>query len=160
MVHELPGVGQNLRDHPMIYTTFRTKPEYPLDGFAPRVQMTLRWTADGSDLRNDMMIFMQSYATERVDRGGERMDAMGIRMLSVLDLELSAGQLRLTSTDPDEQPSLDYNYMDDPKTAGGCGTRSGCAPGWASTMRSRISSRSGSNRPTKSWPRMRRWTFT
>ena len=68
VIHDLPGVGQNLRDHPMIYTTFRTKPDYPLDGFAPRVQMTLRWTAEGSDLRNDLMIFMQSYATERVDR--------------------------------------------------------------------------------------------
>ena len=115
VVHDLPGVGQNLRDHPMIYTTFRTKPEYPLDGFAPRVQMTLRWTAEGSDLRNDMMIFMQSYATERVDRGGERMDALGIRMLSVLDLELSAGHLELTSADPDEQPFLNYNYMEDPE---------------------------------------------
>ena len=115
VVHELPGVGQNLRDHPMIYTTFRTKPDYPLDGFAPRVQMTLRWTAEGSDLRNDMMIFMQSYATERVDRGGDRMDAMGIRMLSVLDLELSSGHLELTSSDPDEQPFLNYNYMEDPE---------------------------------------------
>ncbi len=115
VVQDLPGVGQNLRDHPMVYTTFRTKPDYPLDGFAPRVQMTLRWTAEGSGLRNDMMVFMQSYATERVDRGGERMDALGIRMLSVLDLELSSGQLRLTSTDPDEQPSLDYNYMEDPE---------------------------------------------
>ena len=43
------------------------------------------------------------------------MDALGIRMLSVLDLELSSGQLRLNSTDPDEQPLLDYNYMEDPE---------------------------------------------
>ena len=115
VVHDLPGVGQNLRDHPSVYTTFRTRSDYPLDGFAPRVQMTLRWTAEGSDLHNDMMVFMQSYATERVDRGGERMDALGIRMLTVLDLELSAGELRLQSTDPDEQPFLDYNYMEDPE---------------------------------------------
>ncbi len=114
VVHDLPGVGQNLRDHPIIYVTFRTKPDYPLDGLAPRIQMGLRWTAEGSDLRNDLMIFMQSYATERVDRGGERMEPLGIRMLGVLDLAMSAGELKLTSTDPGEQPSLDYRYLRDP----------------------------------------------
>jgi len=114
VVHDLPGVGQNLRDHPMIYVTFKTKDSYPLDGFAPRVQMGLRWTAEGSDLRNDLMILMQSYATERVDRGGERMEPLGIRMLGVLDLAMSAGELKLTSTDPNDQPSLDYRYLRDP----------------------------------------------
>ncbi len=114
VVHDLPGVGQNLRDHPMIYVTFKTKEDYPLDGLAPRVQMGLRWTAEGSDLRNDLMILMQSYATERVDRGGERMEPLGIRMLGLLDLAMSAGELRLTSTDPNEQPSLEYRYLRDP----------------------------------------------
>ena len=115
VTRDLPGVGQNLRDHPSVYTTFRTRPDYPLDGHAPRVQLCLRWTADGSDLRNDMMIFMQSFATERVDRGGERMDPLGIRMISVLDLALGAGELRLTSTDPDQQPFLNYNYLQEPE---------------------------------------------
>ena len=58
-----------------------------------------------------MMIFMQSFATERVDRGGERMEPLGIRMISVLDLALGAGELRLNSANPDEQPFLDYNYL-------------------------------------------------
>ncbi|MDA0264051.1 MAG: mycofactocin system GMC family oxidoreductase MftG [Chloroflexi bacterium] len=114
VVHDLPGVGQNLRDHPMIYVTFRTKASYPLDGLAPRVQMGLRWTADGSEYRNDLMILMQSYATERVDRGGERMEPLGIRMLGVLDLAMGSGELKLTSADPDEQPFLDYRYLQDP----------------------------------------------
>ena len=95
VVHHLPGVGQNLRDHPIIYITWRTRPEHPLDGFAPRIQLALRWTAQGSHLRNDLMIFMQSFATERVDRGGERMTPLGIRMLGVLDLATSVGELRL-----------------------------------------------------------------
>ena len=56
LTHDLPGVGQNLRDHPMVFTTFRTKPDYLLDGFAPRVQNILRWTAEGSDVRNDLLI--------------------------------------------------------------------------------------------------------
>jgi choline dehydrogenase len=113
VIHHLPGVGQNLRDHPIIYITWRTKKDHPLDGFAPRIQLALRWTARGSSLRNDLMIFMQSFATERVDRGGERMAPLGIRMLGVLDLAMSAGELRLQSTDPAVQPFLDYRYLED-----------------------------------------------
>jgi predicted dehydrogenase (TIGR03970 family) len=113
MIQDLPGVGQNLRDHPMIYITWRTRPEHPLDGLAPRVQLTLRWTAEGSQLWNDLMIFMMSFASERVDRGGDRMTPLGIRMLGVLDLAMSAGELRLQSTDPNVQPFLDYRYLED-----------------------------------------------
>ena len=113
IVQPLPGVGQNLRDHPIIYITWRTKKDYPLDGLAPRIQMALRWTAEGSDLRNDLMIFMQSFATERIDRGGDRMEPLGIRMLGVLDLAMSAGELRLQSADPNVQPQLEYRYLED-----------------------------------------------
>jgi choline dehydrogenase len=112
VTHELPGVGQNMRDHPMIYVTWRTKKEHPLDGFAPRVQMALRCTAEGSDLRNDLQVLMQSFATERVDRGGDRMGPLGIRMLGILDLAVGSGELRLTSTDPAVQPFLDYRYLE------------------------------------------------
>jgi choline dehydrogenase len=113
VVQALPGVGQNLRDHPIIYITWRTKKDYPLDGLGPRIQMALRWTAAGSDLRNDLMIFMQSFATERVDRGGDRMEPLGIRMLGVLDLAMSVGELQLQSTDPKMQPHLEYRYLED-----------------------------------------------
>jgi choline dehydrogenase-like flavoprotein len=75
--------------------------------------MALRWTAEGSPLRNDLMIFMQSFATERVNRGGNRMEPLGIRMLGVLDLAKSVGELRLQSTDPHVQPFLDYRYLED-----------------------------------------------
>jgi len=60
-----------------------------------------------------LMIFMQSFATERVNRGGHRMEPLGIRMLGVLDIAKSAGELRLQSTDPHVQPSLDYRYLED-----------------------------------------------
>ena len=113
VVHDLPGVGQNLRDHPTVYVTWRTKKDHPLDGFAPRMQMALRYTAEGSDLRNDIQVLMQSFATERINRGGDRMEPLGIRMVGILNLAMSSGELRLTSRDPNEQPSLEYRYLED-----------------------------------------------
>jgi choline dehydrogenase len=114
VVRDLPGVGQNLRDHPGVWVTWRTKPGFPLDGLATRGQVALRYTAQGSNLRNDMKISMQSFATERVNRGGNRMVPMGIRMTTGIQLAVGAGELRLTSTDPNVQPSLDYRYLEDP----------------------------------------------
>ena len=114
VVADLPGVGQNLRDHPTVWVTWRTKEGFPLDGLAPRGQIALRYTAQGSHLRNDMKISMQSFATERVNRGGERMRPLGVRMTAGIQLAGGAGELRLTSTDPNIQPFLDYRYLQGP----------------------------------------------
>ncbi len=113
VVHDLAGVGQNMRDHPMLYVTFRTKKDHPMDGFAPRVQMALRYTAPDSDLRNDIQVLMQSYATGKVNQGGDRMEPLGIRMLAILNLAVGSGELRLTSADPAVQPFLDYRYFEE-----------------------------------------------
>ena len=114
LVADLPGVGQNLRDHPLVYVTWRTKEGFPLDGEAPRMQLCLRYTAPGSPLRNDLKVSMVSYATERVNRGGNRMGPLGIRMTCGIQLAAGAGELRLASTDPEVQPVLDYRYLEDP----------------------------------------------
>jgi choline dehydrogenase len=114
VVKDSPGVGQNLRDHPIVWITWKTKEGHPLDAYAPRSQLMLRYTATGSELRNDMKITMNSFATERVDRGGDRMEPLGVRMVVVLDLALGSGELRLTSADPNVQPFLNYNYLNEP----------------------------------------------
>ena len=114
VVADLPGVGQNLRDHPVVIVTWGTKEGFPQDPHAPRVQLALRYTAEGSELRNDMMIEMCSFAIGGDTRGRNAMVPVGIQMASVLDLAKGSGELRLTSTDPNVQPSLDYNYLEDP----------------------------------------------
>ena len=113
LVRDVPGVGQNMRDHPMIYITFKTKESHTLEPFGPRVQMALRHTAEGSDLRNDIQVLMSSFATERVNRGGNSTSGIGIRMLAILNLAVGAGELRLTSADPTVQPFLDYRYLEE-----------------------------------------------
>ena len=113
VVADKPGVGQNMRDHPGVWVTWRTKEGFELDGMKPRMQLTLRYTADDSDLRNDMKISMQSFATERVNRGGNRMAPLGIRMTAGIYLAVGAGELRLVSTDPAAQPVLEYHYLEE-----------------------------------------------
>ena len=111
VVHDAPGVGQNLRDHPCVFVTWKTQPHIELDGLAPRSQLMLRYTATGSDLRNDMKIGVNNFATERIDRGGVRMEPIGVRMTIVLDLAAGSGELKLTSKDVGVQPHLNYNYF-------------------------------------------------
>ena len=114
VIAALPGVGQNLRDHPGVWVTWKTREGFSLDGLAPRMQVSLRYTADGSNLRNDMKIGMQSFATGRVNEGGNRMEPLGIRITGGIYIAAGAGELKLASTDPKVQPILDYNYLADP----------------------------------------------
>ena len=112
VVHHLPGVGQNLRDHPHVFVGWRTKKDHPLDSLAPWHQIALRWTAEGSDLRNDLMLVMISNAPESANQGAWSMKPVGIGMLALLDLAVGSGELRLTSSDPNVQPLLDYRYLE------------------------------------------------
>jgi choline dehydrogenase len=113
VVLDLAGVGQNLRDHPHVYATWRPRPGYPMDPARPRYQVALRYTAPGSNLRNDMQLLMVSFATGRVDRGGDGRTPVGITIQPVLNLAQSQGQLTLQSADPVVQPALDFNLLDD-----------------------------------------------
>ncbi|HLZ08140.1 MAG TPA: GMC oxidoreductase, partial [Chloroflexota bacterium] len=109
--HELPGVGQNLRDHPHVGAAWRTKPGYPMHPELPRYQVILRYTAPGSRLRNDLQLLMVSYATGRVDRGGDGRTPIGIVIQPVLNLAVGHGEVRLRSAEPSVQPSIDLNLL-------------------------------------------------
>ena len=39
----------------MIFVSWGVRPEYHQDPFAPRIQLMLRWTAEGSHLWNDLI---------------------------------------------------------------------------------------------------------
>ena len=112
-VVNLPGVGQNLADHPMLYVTWRTKPEVDLDALGPRIQLTLRYTAEGSDLENDMIVYMMCAASDRPERGGLRSNPIGLQTNLCVNLAKGKGEVRLNSSDYRDQPHLDYNYLDE-----------------------------------------------
>ena len=107
LVHELSGVGQNLRDHPGVSVTFKTQPEFQHDERGPAMQAGLRYTATGSPLRNDMIIFPGSRRREGRVAG----QIIGMTLIATIDLAVGSGELELSSTDPHEQPMLDYNYL-------------------------------------------------
>ena len=111
VVHDAPGVGQNLRDHPVFPMVWRTKPHIELDALAPRSELMLRYTATGSDLRNDMVIIVNNFGTERVERGGNWTTSIGIQFWVGIMLAVGAGELTLTSKDAGVQPHLNYNYF-------------------------------------------------
>ena len=103
-VRHLPGVGKNLRDHPAVTVRWHCNPDFPIppDGVGAQ-KVALRYTAEGSHLRNDMIKVMRFNSEER------------LLLMSVgIYLALSAGELRIVSADPSVQPALDYNYLSDP----------------------------------------------
>jgi choline dehydrogenase len=108
---ELPGIGQNLRDHPHVGTLWRPKIGYPMNPELPRYQVALRYTVPGSHLRTDIQILMVSYATGRVDRGGDGRTPVGIVIQPVLNLAVGQGEVRLRSNDASVQPSIDLNML-------------------------------------------------
>ena len=57
---DAPGVGQNLADHPLISILWATKPEVDLQRHVANAQILARYTAEGSPLENDMIVYLSS----------------------------------------------------------------------------------------------------
>ena len=112
-----PGVGQNLADHPLINMLWATKPEVDLAPFLPSAQLLVRYTAEGSPLENDMIVYLNAAAGMARNRGGMRGGAVGLSAVVGLgaslglNLAMSKGEIRLRSGDYRDYPYLDYNLL-------------------------------------------------
>ena len=110
---DLPGVGENLRDHPAVFTLFRGHGEPPPDT-SPSIQVGLRYSAAGSPTRADIQlapILMTSEhrpASVRIES-----DDFHFGFSAALQNATTAGRLRLASVDPHVQPELNYDYLSD-----------------------------------------------
>ncbi len=115
VVVDLPGVGQNLRDHPLVYIELEAQPGVPLGGQMPRIHTGVRYTATGSRSRNDMLLFPAAYDHHAAGdplRDGRPPLREGLRVACTLKLADSAGRLTLMSTEPSVPPRLDYGYFE------------------------------------------------
>ncbi len=110
VVQDLPGVGQNLRDHPLVALQFQVRQEYLDAPDTPWSQVAVRYTTENSSTRNDMQILPGWFADAQ---GGAPEAAAGMRMAPALENATTAGELRLTANDPYAQPELSYNYLAD-----------------------------------------------
>ena len=84
LVLDSPGVGQNLRDHPQVSTTFRTYQHFRQDPLASKIQINLKFTCKGSKWRNDMFIHPLSCATQEGVYLISNTQPIGISMISAL----------------------------------------------------------------------------
>ena len=115
VVKDLPGVGHNLRDHPLVTIELEPKDGVKLSTTEPRIQSGLRYTAKGSDSRNDMQLFPSSFTGLRAGdplQGRSPDRPQGLRITCILKLADSAGELTLNSADPSDPPHLEYRYFE------------------------------------------------
>ena len=103
----LPGVGQNMRDHPNVTVRFRTKGAIDDDPDAMRA-LRLRYTAAGSSTRHDMILSPASLNTVTRDNNPAPTINCGLYLAE------GQGELRLISADPDTPPRMDYRYLEHP----------------------------------------------
>jgi choline dehydrogenase len=100
-VLDLPGVGQNLRDHPVLIASWAAQDVVVPPSVTLTVQTALRATTPGSSGALDMQLF--SFRDEGRDRFG---------LPFTLNHADSAGELRLQSSDPTVPPSIDFRHLD------------------------------------------------
>lgn len=113
VVHDLPGVGKNFRDHPLVPVLCHLHEHFIDDARGPRLQLGLRYTVPGSSIRNDMQL-MPSWFTDPRGYTYADADPLGVRFVAILEKALSAGEIRLASADPHVQPALDYRLLSHP----------------------------------------------
>ncbi len=107
VLHSLPGVGQNMKNHPSASLRYRPQNGYSLEADSPRNQVALRCSFAGSNTRNDIQV--QPTTSGPLGRESEE-----IRIGCRLELPLSVGSLSLISSNPEVQPKLDYQFLTQP----------------------------------------------
>jgi len=112
---DLPGVGQNLRDHPSAFLLFESLLEEPPEN-SPSIQVGLRYQIPGSNLENDMQMSPLLMTSEHRPVNLDLEDGRHYLGFSIaLQKALSSGEIRLKSSDPNDHPILDYRYLTDPE---------------------------------------------
>ena len=90
VAHDLPGVGQNMRDHPNVGPRLSVREGYQFHGDKPRIELAFRYTATGSHTRNDVIIYPVSF--HPVD--AEISQVQGVRLSCIRELAEGAGELK------------------------------------------------------------------
>ncbi len=105
---ESPGVGQNLFNHPMGSVTFQVKDDVKLTANAEALRFGLRVTSEPPSHPNDVMLHTLAIWNVMT---GEMVPSGQARIACALELPDGSGWVRLQSSDPTVQPSINYRYL-------------------------------------------------
>ncbi|HEX7165731.1 MAG TPA: GMC family oxidoreductase [Acidimicrobiales bacterium] len=108
VVADVAGVGENLADHPAAAILCEVREGIELDLDSPIVQTILRYTAPGSEYRNDLQIEVFSFAR----RAGEP-SPRAFAIAAVLEQCFSRGSVHLASVDPAAAPLIESGMCAD-----------------------------------------------
>ncbi|MFE7774173.1 GMC family oxidoreductase [Streptomyces sp. NPDC057445] len=112
-VHDLPGVGENLLDHPESVIVWETHGPIP-ENSAMDSDAGLFVRRDPAHRGPDLMFhFYQIPFTDNPERLGYERPPHGVSMTPNIPKPRSRGRLYLTSADPQVKPALDFRYFTD-----------------------------------------------
>jgi len=120
VVVDAPGVGANLIDHPRVPLMADLSREVVRrsEGIEhSHPSAVLRYTGSGSKEFNDMQLWLQTLVDWTMMSGLPVEPSTPPKLLAfpALQRPRSRGRLTLRSTSPDEQPSIELNYLADPE---------------------------------------------
>ncbi|WP_338899418.1 GMC oxidoreductase [Streptomyces sp. TG1A-60] len=113
VVHDLPGIGENLLDHPESVIVWETHGPLP-ENSAMDSDAGLFVRRDPESPGPDLMFhFYQIPFTDNPERLGYEKPPYGVSMTPNIPKPRSRGRLYLTSADPSVKPALDFRYFTD-----------------------------------------------
>ena len=107
---DLPAIGGNLSDHPALSVVCDVREPGLVDFDAPIIQTILRYTAPGSDKRNDLQIEQLSFA-------GRPDGPARFAIAAVLEYQHGRGRVSLTGADAKAAPQIENRFCEDPRDA-------------------------------------------
>ena len=111
--HDLPGIGENLLDHPESVIVWETDGPIP-ENSAMDSDAGLFVRRDPESRGPDLMFhFYQIPFTDNPERLGYEKPEHGVSMTPNIPKPRSRGRLFLTSADPAVKPALDFRYFTD-----------------------------------------------
>lgn len=119
-VHESPGVGQSLWNHLSAQVTFKVKDDITLEADVDAAHFSLHYTSEGSQEAIDMVLRASTVVDEREEKvpglrtkylTGDVPADRAARIMCTLGLPDGSGHVKLASPDAKDQPSFNYNFL-------------------------------------------------
>jgi len=110
VVHDLPGVAENLRDHPVVKVGARCDDDAAHPELGEPQQVVVTYTATGSELRADMQILA---APEWRGNARDGAPASDFVLITTLELPRSRGRLRFERRHGELTPRFEFGFLDD-----------------------------------------------